>query len=628
MPTRVSIADDFRRQAASTPDRVAVVHGGVHATYREIDRRVRVMVERLASLGAGRASRIAVEADPSIDTFVAVLAVWELGATCVPLDAHMTRQRRQRVMEDSAASVLIFGNGSAERFSHSNQRNGSSDASAGRTSSASSSSSSPASSEHACILYTSGVTGRPKGVIVTHAALANHIAWMREHHPLRDTDVALLYRPITLIAAVWDHFGPLLQGVPVVVEYDGPRVDPLRVVATSARWSVTHISGVPSFWRAVASIPAAQREGWTTLRLAISSGEGLETDVLRVWRERFGGATLLNVYGLTECCRPVVFDTTELVLDGDGDSDRGRSDRGDSDRYPHERGGSDRVPVGRPIADATIGIFDERLRPVPAGVVGEICVAGSCLAAGYLDQPTLTAARFVPSLLPHPHPHQQLHPQHESGGEATIMFRTGDLGRQHADGTLVLSGRGDEQVKIRGYRVETAEVAAALRDHPSVAQAAVVVNAGPAHDAQLVAFLVSSGDAMPSADLLRSHLSARLPDYMVPASFITIATLPLTASGKVDRGRLAEIESPHALDAGPRTATEQTFARILGEATSAPDWSLDGSFLQLGGHSLMAMQVVARVMDEFGVELDFDILFEPDITLRAIAARIADRTLS
>lgn len=579
-----TITDTFRRQAATTPDRVALVRHGSHVTFAELERRVEAVATQLQAEAVGVDDRVAVHADPSIEAFVAILAVWRAGAVCVPLDSSMPEWRRDRILQDSKARVLVVSSQASDsgEFTAQCLESGS------EPDRRHASDSTPEGGARVCgILYTSGITGIPKGVLVTGDALVNHLRWMWDNYALTESDVALLYRPMTVIAAVWDYFGALLQGVPTVIEYRGPRVDVGTLVSTAAAWRVTHLSGSPSLWRALVSLPASRLRSWNTLRLAISSGEQLDAGLVASWNEKFPGGRLLNVYGTTEACRPAAYDTTGLD--------------GHSGRAAH-------VPIGKPIGGATIHILDEELVEVARGSVGEVCVAGKCLADGYLNLPELTASRFVTAPA--------------AFDRETRVFRTGDLGRQQDDGTIVLVGRADWQVQVRGHRVEIEEIEAVLREHVAVAQAGVIADAGSPFGTQLSAVVVPKIAGMPLTATVRKHLQARLPEYMVPASVIQADTIPLTPSGKLDRRTLLERYGARAKVAERRTEMEESLVRILEEVVSLPEKVLDETFMNVGGHSLMAMQVIARVFDKCGVELDFDILFDPEMTLRDVARHI------
>jgi amino acid adenylation domain-containing protein len=586
---RQPLTTGFETVAAARDSRTALIFEERRMTYGQLNRRANQFARLLRERGAESGQVIAVSLDRSLDTFVVLLGVLKAGCAYVPLDPKLPPARRLSIAQDCKTKFLAV----TERELLLDEFKGETVATweIGDDLAAASDENldlPPAADDIACVLYTSGSTGRPKGVIVSGAAILNHARWMWTAYPFRDGDVALLHRSYMHMAATWDYFGPLLGGIPSVVMPGHQTSDPAVVIKACLEHGVSHISGSPGFWRAVLDQPAAVLKRWQTLRVGTTSGEQLPVSIVTDWLRTFPHARLLNVYGITEAVRPAVFET------GAGDADDAR------------------VPIGRPLPHVIVHIVDETLVPVADGEVGEICVAGACLARGYFNLPELTEERFVPN------PFEE---------EWPTLFRTGDLGRRRADGNLEIVGRRDNQVKIRGFRVELEDVEAALQQSAAVRRAAVVAQGDHGSDRRLIAFVAPAAGASPTWLELRAFLEARLPDHMIPASFVIVPEIPLTSSGKIDRVALAARDVPAAArrreaSCEPeRTMTEAALARIWSDVIGVADVGGDETFIEIGGHSLMAMQIASRVYDAFGVELPLETFF-PNPTLRAVSTII------
>ncbi|MCX5001327.1 non-ribosomal peptide synthase/polyketide synthase [Streptomyces sp. NBC_00638] len=399
----------------------------------------------------------------------------------------------------------------------------------------------------AYVIYTSGSTGRPKAVVVPHQGIVNRLLWMQDRYGLTGTDRVLQKTPAGFDVSVWEFFWPLITGATLVVARPDGHKDPAYLAELIQEQGITTAHFVPSMLRAFLDEPSAGR--CTGLRRVMCSGEALPAELA----DRFHAllpAELHNLYGPTEASVDV---TAAQVLSGAGS-----------------------VPIGRPVWNTRLYVLDGALRPVPPGVAGELYLAGAQLARGYLDRPGLSAERFVAD---------------PYGPPGTRMYRTGDLARWTTAGDVEYLGRTDDQVKIRGFRVEPGEIEAALARHETVAHASVV-----AREQRLVAYVVPAPGRTPDAADLRAHVAAALPEHMVPAAFVALGALPLTLNGKLDRKALPAPDFAAATtDTRPRTAREALlcglFAAVLGlERVGAED-----DFFTLGGDSIVAMQLVARV---------------------------------
>jgi amino acid adenylation domain-containing protein len=434
----------------------------------------------------------------------------------------------------------------------------------------------------AYVVYTSGSTGEPKGVLGTQKGALNRCRWMWERYPFAPDEVCAQQTTLGFVDAVWEVFGPLLRGVPLALVRDDEVRDPERLVASLQQHRVTRITVVPSLLRVLLNGSESLGKRLPRLRYCSCSGETLTPDLAKQFRQQAADAVLLNLYGCSEaaadsCCFEV---PRELNLD--------------------------RVPIGRPIANTRVFILDKYQQPVPPGAQGEICIAGDGLAAGYLNRPGLTAERFTFTQLP--------------GAER--VYRTGDLGRFRGDGNIEYMGRADHQVKIRGNRVEIGEVEAALNSHPDVIQAALQDVLDSSGDRALVAYVISRGQ--PQHGNLRSYLARRLPAYMLPSRFVELTAMPLTASGKLDRQRLS-MTSPRDTavpQTAPRDEMEQRLLRIWGQTLGISHLGVEDDFFDWGGHSLLAAQLASALAKEFGQRFPVSLVFRlPTVALFAAHLR-------
>ena len=438
----------------------------------------------------------------------------------------------------------------------------------------------------AYVIYTSGSTGEPKGVVVSHRALGSRLRFAQEKE-LREGDSFVQKTTISFDASIVEVFGPLLVGGTTVLARPGGERDPGYLISLLSDWEI------PQATFTMAMLAALLKEhslaSCRSLRTVLAGGEVMPGDLPALFYSR-SGAELYNRYGPTEATISV---TSWRCLPGDP----GRSQ-----------------PIGRPIARTRIYLLDDELRPVPLGVAGELCIAGACLARGYLGRPGPTAEKFVP--------------QPFAGGEAGArIYRTGDLARFRADGAIEFVGRIDGQVKIRGFRVELGEIEAALHEHPAVESAAVVDRREAATGSQrLLAYLVlRPGAAAGRAAIpeIRELLKQKLPAYMMPAAFTVLPAFPLSPTGKVDKKALpepAELAEGSAWEA-PQGPLEKLLAAIWSGLLGGRQVGREDSFFDLGGHSLLATQVASRVRDALGIELPMRYLFEAP-TPKAFAAVI------
>ncbi|WP_028447472.1 non-ribosomal peptide synthetase [Chitinimonas koreensis] len=557
----------FERQARQHPDRVALVFEHRRLSYGELNARANRLAHWLAARGAGPDARVALCLERSVEMVVALLAVLKAGGAYVPLDPDQPAERRAGMLADAAAVVLLTqrhlqaGCPAAPAVFCLDD-----DDAAAALAAQPDHDPAPAlrPGNLAYVIYTSGSTGRPKGVGVDHAGILNRLQWMQAAYRLDADDRVLQKTPYGFDVSVWEFFWPLAYGARLVLARPGGQQEPAYLAGLMAEQAITTVHFVPPMLEVF--LASVEPEACRSLRRVVCSGQALPPELQRRFFAALPGVALHNLYGPTEAS----VDVTAWTCRADA--------------------GLACVPIGRPIANIRIHILDAHLNPVPAGVAGELHIAGVGLARGYLGRPDLTAAAFIPDPF---------------GAEpGARMYRSGDLARYLADGSIEYLGRLDHQLKLRGFRIEPGEIEAALAALPAVREALVMThgNVGGGDvgggDAGLVAYLVpaDAADAVPPAAELRRLLAQRLPDYMVPAHFIVLERLPLTPNGKVDRKALpAPGRQGGQDDLAPRDATEAMLAQIWRELLGLERVGVRDDFFALGGHSLLAVAVVERL---------------------------------
>ncbi|WP_433151782.1 amino acid adenylation domain-containing protein [Actinomadura nitritigenes] len=533
---RSTIPALFEAQAAARPGAVAVSFEGVSLTYGEVNARANRLARRLAEQGVGPEQFVALKLPRSADLVVAILAVLKAGAAYVPMDPDYPEDRIAYMVED-AAPVLTIGPDDLDA-------SGYDDANLDVA----------VSPDHpAYVIYTSGSTGRPKGVVVPHQNVVRLLRSTEHWFDFGPDDVWTLFHSYAFDFTVWELWGSLLYGGRlVVVPYLTSR-SPDEFLKLLADERVTVLNQTPSAFYQLMAADKANPGTDLALRYVVFGGEALELARLEDWYSRHpeDAPTLVNMYGITETTVHVSY----IALDR---------------AYAATAPGS---VIGAGIPDLRVYVLDARLQPVPPGVVGELYVAGPGLARGYLDRPDLTAERFVAD---------------PYGAPGTRMYRTGDVGRWLKDGRLEYLGRRDQQVQLRGFRIELGEIEAALARHDAVSDAAVVVR-----DDRLVAYVVASAP-VDSAEL-RKFASGDLPDHMVPAVVVELDALPLTVNGKLDRAALPAPDfAAKTSSRAPRTPEEETLAGLFREVLTLERVGIDDGFFDLGGDSIIAIQLVSR----------------------------------
>ncbi len=562
-------------QVGRTPDAVAVVAGGASLTYGELWRRAGQCARLLQTQGVRSGDLVGVHLERSLELPVALLGILRAGAAYIPLDPGYPAERLALMLDDARPRVVLTSghplpDGPWRTCDLTGQ------ALAEQPADVPALATSP--DALAYVIYTSGSTGRPKGVMISHRAIVNHMRWMARAFPLGPADVVLFKTPISFDASVWKCYAPLMAGARLVLAPTEAQRDPAVLAQVLAETGATVLQLVPTLLHALLQEP---RSAQIRLRRLFCGGEALPLDLARRAQARFG-AEIVNLYGPTEA----TIDATAHVLADDH---------------------SPTVPIGAAVDGVQAYVLDDDLNPVPVGAAGELFLAGVQLAHGYLNQPALTAERFLPDPF--------------AGGR---MYRTGDRVRRRADGALVFLGRRDQQVKLRGMRLELGEIEAALEALPGIREAVAVVREDVPGRQQLVAYVVAAHEravGAPAAADVRARLAERLPAGYVPAAIVLLDALPLTPSGKLDR-RALPAPAPTAADDAPLTADEQQVANVFAALLGVQRIHRDDDFFALGGHSLLATQAIARLRASTGRDLPLQMLFDAP-TVATLAARVA-----
>ncbi|MFI6513692.1 amino acid adenylation domain-containing protein [Streptosporangium sp. NPDC050855] len=558
----------FEVRAAAAPDALAVIAGEHRLTYGELDERANRVAHRLIREGVRPGHVVGSMTGRSAEALVAFLGIVKSGGVYLPLDPALPADRLGYILDDSGAGLVLTAAGHSGRVRGDRVRTIELDGE-WRTIEAEEPGTSPGVTPvpdaPAYLIYTSGSTGRPKGVEVPHRGVSNLASTLSREFSLTPDDRVALFASLSFDASIWEITMALLNGSALCV-LDPSAMTPQETAQLISEQKVTAATFPPTF------LSTLRGDELGTVRLMVVAGEQCPNGLVRTWAP---GRTFVNAYGPTE--------TTVCATMGTCDPAAAYA-----------------PPIGRPLANFRTYVMDRWLNPLPAGVPGELYVGGTGLAHGYRGKPGLTAQSFMPD---------------PYGPPGARLYRTGDLVRYLPDGRLQYVGRVDQQVKIRGFRVELAEIEAAITRYPGVREAAVVVR-----DDRLVAYVVLDDASRILADRsgltgeLHRFLQGSLPTYMLPSSYVTLDAMPLTSSGKVDRQALPE---PGLAGGGgdddfdaPQTDTEQTIAEIWAEVLKLKRVAREDDFLEIGGHSLVAAQVITRVRETFEVNVLIRVLFE------------------
>lgn len=590
----------FEEQVEKTPEAVAVVCDGRQISYAELNRRANKLARLLIKQGIGRDCLVALLADRGIDYLVTIIGVLKAGGAYLPLDPGHPASRLAHVLEQSETRLVLvadqFVSVLDETLKNISQAprpvvlqldelllqevpdenvpaRGTPD-------------------DLSYVMYTSGSTGKPKGVMIEQRGMLNHLYAKVLDLKLTAADTVVQNASQSFDISVWQFLAALLVGGRVCIVSDEVAHDPAALVAAVERNRVTVFETVPSMLRMMLDeIEAAvdtKRPQFKSLRWLISNAEALPPKLCRRWFALYPDITMLNTWGATECSD----DVTHLHIKQAPDDD-----------FAY-------MPLGFRLANIRLYIVDEHMSPVAIGLTGELCIAGISVGRGYLNDPERTAKSFLTDPF--------------SDEEGSRLYRTGDLGRYLPDGNIEFLGRIDHQVKIRGLRVELGEIEAVLLAHAAVSEALVMDHEARPGDTRLIAYIVAKPEAsVPSVSELRAQIKQQLPDYMVPASFVFLAEMPLNVNGKVDRRALPApepVSEELEIYVAPRNSIEETLAGIWSEVLELERVGINDNFFELGGHSLIATQVISRVRSILQVEVPLRRLFElPTVAEFALA---------
>ncbi|MBH2873777.1 amino acid adenylation domain-containing protein, partial [Serratia marcescens] len=581
-PLDQTLAALFEQQVRRTPDATALVSGAESLSYAQLNARANRLAHALIARGVGPDSRVAVCAERGLNMVTALFGILKAGGAYVPLDPAYPGERLQYILQDAdpvrqladAAGRAALGEPATPQLAL--------EAALPDTLSAENPERRAQASHLAYVIYTAGSTGKPKGAMNEHRGVVNRLVWMQEAYGLTAADTVLQKTPFGFDVSVWEFFWPLMVGARLVMAKPEGHKDPDYLSRAIEQYGVTTLHFVPSMLQSfLADGQAATRCGQVVR--VMCSGEALPAALVAEFYRRLPQAELHNLYGPTEAA----VDVTAWHCSRE------------ADRVS--------VPIGRPIANTRIYLLDEHGQPVPLGAVGELYIGGVQVARGYLNRPELTAERFLADPF-------------APGGR---MYRTGDVARYLANGDIEYLGRNDQQVKIRGFRIECGEIEAVLATHPAVREAVVDARA-VGDDKRLVAWVVPAAGVAEEtlAGALRQHVSAALPDYMVPSAWVVVAALPLSPNGKLERRALPEPQGAQSQAAyeAPQGEHETLLAAIWRELLNVEQVGRHDNFFELGGHSLLAVRLTNR-LQQVEWQLPLQTLFA-NPTLLALAQQL------
>ncbi|MBD3307337.1 amino acid adenylation domain-containing protein [candidate division KSB3 bacterium] len=553
----------FEAQAARTPDAIAVEYEDRCLTYRELNAQANHVAHYLRKAGVGPEVLVGIYLERSLAMLVGLLGILKAGGAYVPLDPAFPKDRLAYMIEDARLGVLLTQESLHDSVDPASAHVIRIDSDWEQIALESQENPAPLAepANAAYVIYTSGSTGKPKGVQICHRPLVNFLASMQQQPGLRSEDTLLAVTTISFDIAALELYLPLMIGAKVIIASRELAADGAQLIETLTDAGVTVMQATPATWRLML---AAGWQGHSRLKI-LCGGEALPRQLAADLVQR--GTSVWNLYGPTET---TIWSAVSQVEAQSADS-------------------ADDTPecIGSPLANTQFYILDSRFQPVPVGIPGELYIGGAGLARGYFNRPDLTADRFIPN------PFNQ---DPENG--FTRLYRTGDLVRYRAEGYIEFLGRIDHQVKIRGFRIELGEIESVLAQHPDIRETVVIARTDRADRKQLVAYLVPVQGQKPASEDLRRFLSEHLPEYMIPAVFVSLEAMPLTPNGKVNRLALPAPEKSHVTQhkayVAPRSEVEHALAAIWAEVLGIDPIGVHDNFFALGGDSILSMQIITR----------------------------------
>jgi amino acid adenylation domain-containing protein len=570
---RMLMHELFEAQAERTPDACAVTFGPDHLTYRELNFRSNQMGHYLIARGVGPESLVSICMERCLEMVITMLGVLKAGGAYVPLDPSYPKERLNYMVEDSRAGTIVVQQGLLEYFTQRPEviicLDSEWDCVAEQSGGKCNTNAHP--ENPAYVIYTSGSIGEPKGVVIPHNAVYNHMLWIERCFPSTETGKILQKTPFGFDASVWEIYKPLLAGERLIMAQPGGHRDSQYLIQTVVENDISTLQLVPSQLRMMLADDDFKK--CTSLRRVFCGGESLPAELQKTLHELLG-AEVINLYGPTEATIDASFYVPKRDID------------------------TQYIPIGSPIANMRLYVADKGMKIAPVNVTEELYIGGKGLARCYGNDAELTAEKFIPD------------PFSEASGER--MYKTGDLAKHNSKGEIEYVGRVDKQVKIRGYRIEPAEIERVVMEETGATEAVVVAMEEETGDKRLVAYLVGEEATEEQEREIIRRVKGKLPDYMVPRRYVWMKQMPLTNNGKVNLKALPtpNYEVVAGRNIAPRTLAEEIIAGIWESVLRREIVSVEDDFFDLGGHSLLALQVLARIRRELGAEVELKQLFD------------------
>ncbi|MDM8559622.1 amino acid adenylation domain-containing protein [Candidatus Parabeggiatoa sp. HSG14] len=578
----------FESQVKCTPDAIAVVCKNQQLTYQALNVRANQLAHYLKTLGVKPEILVGLCVERSLEMVIGILAILKAGGAYVPLEPMNPKKRLAFMLSDAQVPVLLTKETLLDKLSEYQAINICLDTDWEIISQESQKNpiNQATSDSLAYVIYTSGSTGKPKGVMIPHRAVYNHTIWMQRQFPLTEVDKVLQKTPFTFDASVWEFFTPLSVGAQLFMAKPGGHQDSAYLVNIIVAQKITILQTVPTLLRML--LEEENIETCHSIKHLFCGGEILPIEVKEQVVAKLD-VKLINLYGPTEAC----IDTTFFLC------------------QPNKS--QKKVPIGQPIDNTQVYILDPNLQPVSDDITGEVYISGTGLARGYLNRPELTAGKFIPNPF--------------SNEPNSRLYKTGDLARYLSNGYIEFLGRIDHQVKIRGFRIEIGEIETALIQYPDIQEVVVVALEIAPDDKRVVAYFIDKKGNIKNTHVLSHFLKEKLPDYMIPATFVRLEKMPLTSNGKVDRKALPMPiwESSDLVDALPTTPTEIELSQLWGNVLGVSQFSIHDNFFELGGHSLLATRLISRARETFQADIPISVLFD-NPTVATLATQIDSLT--